>query len=237
VSDEPTKEELQDELRKRDLPVSGTKAELQQRLEDAEEDDAAEMTKSDLQEELRKRDLPVSGTKAELQQRLEDHEAGDDADDDQDADTDEDADTGEDADSDDGGAAVTDDGDEGDEGDGQAAPEESSDGAGAAASTAPDEPAPAGDGGGTRRPRAREIARLAARQLASLSRHSIEGISGLAREGDEWRVDVEVLEVSRVPPSTDVLGTYAVYVDEDGELISYERVGRFVRGQAGGGDG
>ena len=65
----------------------------------------------------------------------------------------------------------------------------------------------------------------------------VEGISGLGRDEDGWRVEVEVVEVHRVPSSTDVLGTYAVYVDAEGELISYERVERFVRGQASGGEG
>jgi hypothetical protein len=232
VSDDATKAELQDELRKRDLPVSGTKAELQQRLEEAidEESSSGQMTKSDLQDELRKRDLPVSGTKAELQQRLEEAEA--DTDDEAEADTDDEADAGTDDEAD---ADAHDDAGTEDDADADAGDDDADDAA--ARPAAEDARAPSDGGGGTRRPRAREIARLAARQLASLSRHRIEGIAGLAREGDEWRVDVEVVEVSRVPPSTDVLGTYAVYVDEDGELISYERVGRFVRGQAGGGEG
>jgi hypothetical protein len=231
VSDESTKAELQDELRDRDLPVSGTKAELQQRLEDAKAEAAAAPTKAELQDELRDRDLPVSGTKKELQQRLEDAKAEDEKAEDEKAADDETDAKGED-DETEGDApeeAAADDGGEPDAEPVEAADEQEAEDA--------SEPARSTEQPAARPPGAREIARLAARELASLTRHTIEGISGLARDGDEWRVDVEVLEVSRVPPSTDVLGTYAVWVDERGELVSYERVGRFVRGQAGGGEG
>jgi hypothetical protein len=219
VSDEITKAELQDELRDRDLPVSGTKAELQQRLEDAKAEEAAAPTKAELQDELRDRDLPVSGTKKELQQRLEDAKAEDAEPEDDETDDEAEDDAPEETAADDGG-----------EPDAEPAEDEQE-------AEDASEPARSTEQPAARPPGAREIARLAARELASLTRHTIEGISGLARDGDEWRVDVEVLEVSRVPPSTDVLGTYAVWVDERGELVSYERVGRFVRGQAGGGEG
>lgn len=178
MTDEPTKADLQDELRRRDLPVSGTKAELQQRLDDA-----------DREREKEKKQKADKKRKAQEKQQTDEQPAAQE------------------------------------QGDAEEAP--------------PAPEAAAGDGsqGGSRPPRANEIARLAVRQLGSLTRHTIEGISGLAREGAEWRVDVEVLEVSRVPPSTDVLATYAVWLDSDGELVSYERVERFVRGQASGGEG
>ena len=60
-----------------------------------------------------------------------------------------------------------------------------------------------------------------------------EGISGLQRSDDGWTVQVEVLELSRVPNTTDVLASYEVEVDGDGELIGYRRVRRYVRGTPG----
>jgi hypothetical protein len=47
-------------------------------------------------------------------------------------------------------------------------------------------------------------------------------------------VTVELVELSRVPNSTDVLGCYVVTLDNDGELVGYERVRRYQRGQTGG---
>ncbi|MDP8969449.1 MAG: gas vesicle protein [Actinomycetota bacterium] len=77
-----------------------------------------------------------------------------------------------------------------------------------------------------------DLARRAARQLAELTGRRIDGVSGFSRADDGWRVTVEVVEVSRVPAATDVLGCYEVVVDEDGDLIAYERTRRYVRAQA-----
>jgi hypothetical protein len=158
-----------------------------------------EQTKQQLQEELRKRDLPVSGTKQELAERLREHE--------------EEADDG-----------------EGDAG-GQA---EDASGDGQAAASTDVAAAGAGSSGGRRPPRVAAIARSAAQQLAALTRRHVEGIAGVSRDDDGWRVEVEVLELSRIPPTTDVLAIYAVYVDADGEMIEYERLERYVRGRTGG---
>ena len=45
---------------------------------------------------------------------------------------------------------------------------------------------------------------------------------------------LEVVELERVPPTTDILATYRVDLDEYGELMGYERVNRYYRNQAGG---
>ena len=45
---------------------------------------------------------------------------------------------------------------------------------------------------------------------------------------------VAKVELTRVPNSTDLLGCYVVALDGDGELVGYERVRRYQRGQVGG---
>jgi hypothetical protein len=79
-----------------------------------------------------------------------------------------------------------------------------------------------------------ELARAARRQLAELTGHPAESVLGLRKDDDGWNVMVEVVELSRIPPSTDLLGCYVVTLDDDGELVAYERVRRYQRGQAGG---
>jgi hypothetical protein len=59
-------------------------------------------------------------------------------------------------------------------------------------------------------------------------------VLGLRKDDDGWKVMVEVVELSRVPNSTDLLGCYLATLDDDGELLGYERVRRYQRGQAGG---
>jgi|SRR5947209_20598765 len=81
-----------------------------------------------------------------------------------------------------------------------------------------------------------DVARAAAGALAQLTGRHPETVLGLRREDDGWRVTLELVELSRIPNSTDVLGTYVVSIDDDGELVGYERVGRHQRGETGGGE-
>lgn len=77
-------------------------------------------------------------------------------------------------------------------------------------------------------------AALARQQLEELITRPVEAVSGLARRQDGWAVMLEVVELERVPPTTDILATYRVVLDEHGELMGYERVTRYYRNQAGG---
>jgi len=77
-------------------------------------------------------------------------------------------------------------------------------------------------------------AALAREQLEELIARPVEAVSGLARQQDGWAVMLEVVELERVPPTTDILATYRVVLDEHGELMGYERVTRYYRNQAGG---
>jgi hypothetical protein len=60
-----------------------------------------------------------------------------------------------------------------------------------------------------------------------------ESVSSLHRgEDGKWNVIVEVLELSRVPSTDDVIGSYEVELDEEGELIGYQRIRRYPRSKA-----
>ena len=78
----------------------------------------------------------------------------------------------------------------------------------------------------------RTAAREAALSLADLTGKEFEGIVGIRKSGDDWSVEVEVLEMRRIPSTTDVLAVYEVTIDELGELVGYERKARYVRGDA-----
>lgn len=78
----------------------------------------------------------------------------------------------------------------------------------------------------------RQVADAAARQLAELTSKEVEAVTGLERSDDGWTVEVEVLELRRIPSTTDVLASYEVQVDSGGELMGYQRRHRFVRGAA-----
>ena len=73
--------------------------------------------------------------------------------------------------------------------------------------------------------------------VAELTGSTGEAVYGVAPSRDGWTVTLEVVELERVPRTTDILATYLVEVDEDGELLRYERVARYYRNQAGGNGG
>ncbi|MFE7858865.1 gas vesicle protein [Streptomyces sp. NPDC057403] len=76
-----------------------------------------------------------------------------------------------------------------------------------------------------------EAARCAAEELTELIRHRLEGVSAVCRgEDGGWIVDVDVLEVARIPDTTSLLATYQVELDSAGELVQYRRTARYRRG-------
>ncbi len=84
-----------------------------------------------------------------------------------------------------------------------------------------------------RKRRGPQIAAEAAHQLVELTGRDVEGVTSLERTEDGWRVEVEVLEVRRIPDTTDVLATYELTLDEDGDIEGYRRLHRYVRGTPG----
>jgi len=82
-------------------------------------------------------------------------------------------------------------------------------------------------------PSTREIAESAVEQVHDLIGRPVESITGIERDGDEWIVTLEVLELERVPTTTDVLGKYEVTLDKNGELTGTQRTRRYPRAEAG----
>jgi hypothetical protein len=79
-----------------------------------------------------------------------------------------------------------------------------------------------------------ELARQAMDTLAELVGCPAEGITGIRRDDDGWIVEVEVLEVERVPETSDVLASYEVEIDNDGEIVEFHRLRRYMRTQTEG---
>ena len=76
-----------------------------------------------------------------------------------------------------------------------------------------------------------EIAEQAKAQLASLT-----GLKPLAvtsvRPGDGgWRIRFDMLEMSRIPPTTDVISEYEVTLDDEGTVLGFERRRVRLRGE------
>lgn len=81
--------------------------------------------------------------------------------------------------------------------------------------------------------RASQVAAQAAAELLELTGKGVEGVTGLERTDDGWTVHVEVVEVRRIPDTTDVLALYEIETDKQGSLLGYRRLRRYARGTAG----
>ena len=81
---------------------------------------------------------------------------------------------------------------------------------------------------------AREAIERVRGELPGLLGHPVDSVHGAEpdEDGKGWKVTVQVVELSRIPPSTDVLGAYEVTLDAHGELQGYKRRRRYYRNQA-----
>jgi hypothetical protein len=80
---------------------------------------------------------------------------------------------------------------------------------------------------------AREAVERVRRDLPELLGHPVESVLGVEPEADNgWSVTVQVVEIGRIPPTTDVLAIYDVTLNRHGELLRYKRKRRYYRNQA-----
>jgi hypothetical protein len=78
---------------------------------------------------------------------------------------------------------------------------------------------------------ATELSQAALTTVQELTGYEPEAVTGLEWDGDLWQVRVDVLELARIPNSTDMIGEYLVSLDEEGTLRGYKRISRFQRGK------
>jgi hypothetical protein len=82
----------------------------------------------------------------------------------------------------------------------------------------------------------RSAARRAREQLEELLGKPVESVSALERTHDGWVAALEVVELARVPESTDVLASYELELDDDLNFRRYRQARRYSRSQAERGD-
>lgn len=75
----------------------------------------------------------------------------------------------------------------------------------------------------------KDIAQRAKEQLADLTDLKPDTVSSMAKGPDGWHVNVEMVELKRIPDSTDVLACYECILDDDAVMISYKRTRRYYR--------
>jgi hypothetical protein len=65
-----------------------------------------------------------------------------------------------------------------------------------------------------------------------LTGRPVDRIVGVVSDDSGWRITMEVVELERIPASTNVIGTYDVVVDRSGELLEFTRTHRYHRNRA-----
>lgn len=75
------------------------------------------------------------------------------------------------------------------------------------------------------------IVNVAREQIAALTGMPVDTVSRVLRDGNGWMLDLELVEMKRIPDSNDVLATYQVHLDAEGNLMSFLRTNRYYRGQ------
>jgi hypothetical protein len=79
---------------------------------------------------------------------------------------------------------------------------------------------------------ARQAVKAVLLQVMDLTGKEAESITDVERTEDGWMIGIEMVEDRRIPSSADILASYEATVDQDGELIAYRRVSRYLRGRS-----
>jgi hypothetical protein len=77
-----------------------------------------------------------------------------------------------------------------------------------------------------------DVVGRAREQLRALRGEEPESLSSLERTPSGWVATFEVVELARVPDSTDVMASYEVVLDDRKNVVRYARLRRYYRSQA-----
>ena len=76
-----------------------------------------------------------------------------------------------------------------------------------------------------------QAARMAKQQLQEITGLEVATVSAMEEHEGGWRAYVNLVELRRVPSTSDVLATYEAILNAEGEMETYKRLRRFLRGQ------
>ena len=77
----------------------------------------------------------------------------------------------------------------------------------------------------------KELAERAKSQLAEVTGLKPVTVTRTFKDEQGWHITLDMLEMARIPPATDVLGDYDVLMGEDGNMLKFERRRTRLRGE------
>ena len=75
------------------------------------------------------------------------------------------------------------------------------------------------------------LAERAKEQLAEVTGFSPVAAVGGFKDEEGWHISVDVLEMARLPEATDIIGTYVVTLDEEGNMVKFDKKRSRLRGE------
>lgn len=76
-----------------------------------------------------------------------------------------------------------------------------------------------------------ELIRSVKAQLQELTGFSADSVSDFTATEEGWEMTVNLLELKRIPASTDLLAAYRIILDKAGNVTGYHRARRYLRDQ------
>ena len=76
-----------------------------------------------------------------------------------------------------------------------------------------------------------EVTKKAQEDFARLSKIPVDGVIGLSKTDEGWVVSLEALERRAIPDTMDVLGLYEIRLDDEGNLLGFDRKKLRKRGE------
>ena len=76
------------------------------------------------------------------------------------------------------------------------------------------------------------LAERAKEQLAEVTGFSSVAAVGGFKDEEGWHISVDMLEMARLPESTDIIGTYVVLLDQEGNMVKFDKKQSRLRGES-----
>ena len=81
-------------------------------------------------------------------------------------------------------------------------------------------------GRGPKRRKQMEIEKIiknAKENLIAITNLTVSGVVGAAKQENGWHVGIELIERKSIPDTQDLLGVYEVTLNDEGQIVTYER--------------
>ena len=77
-----------------------------------------------------------------------------------------------------------------------------------------------------------QAAEQAKKQISELIEREASGVTSVSKDEEGWHISLEMLERKAIPAHMDLLATYDVLLDEEGNVVKFDRGDLRTRSEA-----